>query len=150
MVAKLFNIVRPGRAYFGMKDYQQLKIIQRMARDLGFPVAVIACPTVREKDGLAMSSRNRRLSALERRQASALPRALQSVGEMLKSRKTPPKEKIFSRFLEVLGRKRRDVDYLEIVHPETLQPLKKIRPPCLIAAAVRIGKTRLIDNLSAP
>lgn len=147
MVAKLFNIVQPARAYFGRKDYQQLKVIERMARDLDFPLAVIACPTVRERDALAMSSRNRRLSASERRAAAALPRALQAVRDLLKSKKGAHPGGIFSFFVKKLGRPRRDVDYLEIVHPETLKPLKKFRPPCLIASAVWMGKTRLIDNL---
>lgn len=145
VVAKLFNIVRPTRAYFGMKDFQQLKIIQRMVRDLNLPVKIVPCPTVREKDGLALSSRNRRLSPAERTRASRFPKALQSVAAAVLSRKAVSPASIRAEFKKMLKGDR--VEYLEIVDPETLASKKRLKPPLLIASAVWIGKTRLIDNV---
>ena len=144
VVAKLFNIVRPTRAYFGMKDYQQLKIVERMVRDLDIPVKVVPCPTVREKDGLAMSSRNRRLSPFERARAARLPKALKRVKAAILSGKTTGP----AQFKAMLKGDR--VEYLEIVDPETLSPKKPLKAPFLIAAAVWVGGTRLIDNILVP
>ena len=141
VVAKLLNIVRPDRAYFGMKDHQQLKIIERMVKDLDIPVKIVPCPTVREKDGLALSSRNRRLSLSERARAARLPKVLRDVKAAILAGKKPG----LDRFKKMLKGDR--VEYLEIVDPETLAPKRSARPPCLIAAAVWVGKTRLIDNI---
>ncbi len=145
VVAMLFNIVQPSKAYLGMKDFQQLKVIERLVHDLHMPITIVPCPTAREADGLAMSSRNRRLSPSEHIRAVQFARALRDAGENSKAGKMSV-PKIYRRFLEDASLNKKDVDYLEIADPETLLPLKKIKKPFVIAAAVWIGKTRLIDN----
>ena len=148
VVAKLFNLVRPTCAYFGMKDFQQLKIIQRMVKDMNFQIEIVPCPTVREKDGLALSSRNARLSPAERERAARLPLALCSIRDSIISGESVTIELLRTQFKKMLKGGRGDkVEYLDIVDPETLAPKKHLRPPLLIAAAVWIGKTRLIDNI---
>lgn len=147
VVAKLFNIVAADTAYFGQKDAQQAIIIKRMAADLNFSTRIKVLPTVREKDGLALSSRNIYLSRQERKDALVLPEALRLGANLIKSglRDTA---KIINRISALIRKKAAvKIDYIAITHPGTLEPLKKIRGACLIALAVRIGKTRLIDNI---
>ncbi len=146
VVCKLLNIVLPDRAYFGEKDYQQLVVIRRMVRDLDIPVEVVGCPTVREDDGLALSSRNRYLSEEERAAAPALHRALQRGAEAAREGATGREvERVVARALaqEPLFRPQ----YIQAVHPETLKPLGDEAGPMVIAAAAHLGGTRLIDNV---
>jgi len=147
VVLKLFNMVLPNRAYFGMKDYQQLQVIRTMVRDLNLKVEIVPCPTVREQDGLAMSSRNLYLSPAERRQAVCLYEALLAAGRLFETGETrAPK------YVEVMSQrinKEPDAapDYVSLVDPESLKDLEVVQDRCLAALAVRIGKTRLIDNM---
>lgn len=147
VVAKLFNLVRPQRAYFGRKDAQQLAIIKRMAADLNWSVTVVGCPIVREADGLAYSSRNQYLSAAERRWASALYRSLifAHTKFMQGERQTQFLIGIVKENLSPVTSLQ--VEYIELVHPETLQPVEKIETVGLLAIAAHLGKTRLIDNI---
>lgn len=148
VVAKLFNLVQPDEAVFGKKDYQQLAIIRRLVRDLDFPVVIRGVETVREADGLAMSSRNRYLTPGERAQAPALRRSLAKAHEAWR---TGTRES--ARLLDIvvaelaataaLGR----VDYVSVVDSHTLRPLDVVPDRGLIALAVFFGKTRLIDNV---
>ena len=144
VVTKLFHLLTPAAAVFGEKDFQQLAMIRRMVRDLDFPVEIIAGPTVREPDGLALSSRNQHLSADERAQApvirSALLKAAQSQDESARKILTAVREHIES---APLAR----IDYAEIVGADDLQPRLTIEPRSLLAVAVFFGKTRLIDNI---
>jgi pantoate--beta-alanine ligase len=147
VVLKLLNIVQPDRAYFGEKDAQQLAVIRRMVRDLAVPVTIIGVPTVREPDGLALSSRNQRLSPEERRIAPALYQALLLVRRRIAGGARDP-DRIKQEAREVLaGQPGMSVEYLEIVDPETMQPAGRIEGPVLAAAAVWLGATRLIDNM---
>lgn len=146
VVLKLFNIIQPDRAYFGCKDYQQLKVIQKMVRDLNVPVEIVPMPTVREPDGLAMSSRNTYLNAERRQAALVLSKSLKYAQDLLDEGITLAKElkKRVEKFIskERLAR----IDYVEIVDPETLECLDTIEDQALLALAVKIGVTRLIDN----
>jgi len=147
VVAKLLNIVRPDLLYLGQKDAQQALIIARMIKDLNFPVKVKVMPTIREKDGLALSSRNTYLSKKERNDAVVLSKALLLAQSLIDNGQRHA-DRIISRMKELISKKRSArIDYVSIVDLENLMPLKKIRPGCLIALAVRIGKTRLIDNI---
>ncbi len=147
VVAKLFNLVRPEVAVFGRKDYQQLAIIRRMVRDLNFPVRIVPAETVREPDGLAMSSRNMYLPPDERAQAPVLRRALLLAAEKVKAGERDA-GRLRDAVIETLaGAPLAQVDYAEIVDEETLQPVRRIEQPTLIALAVFFGRTRLIDNL---
>jgi len=152
VVCKLFNQVRPDMAFFGEKDWQQLAVIRRMARDLDLVRphvdAIHGVPTVREKDGLAMSSRNAYLSDEEREQAAALPRAMQAAIAVMKQGGDPPK--VLAGLREaLLDSGFSEVDYAELRDAETLEPLSRIgtRPARLLVAA-RIGPARLIDNMA--
>ena len=146
VVTKLFNIVMPDRAYFGKKDAQQLAVIQRMVRDLNMDVEIVPCETVREKDGLAKSSRNVRLSSQERHASTILPEALRLAEKKIKSGvRTSAEIKNYIRET-INSEKLAKLDYAEIVDLRTLQPISRVEAPALIAAAVYIGKTRLIDN----
>lgn len=147
VVAKLFNVVLPDKAYFGRKDAQQCVVIQRMVRDLNFPVAIIVRPTVREPDGLAMSSRNAYLNAEERKAALTLYRALRRAKELLEQgeRCAATLEGEMRALLEAEPLAK--IDYAAVVDAETLQPLATVERDTLVALAVRIGRTRLIDNL---
>ncbi len=146
VVAKLFNIVCPDRAYFGQKDYQQLVVIRRMVRDLNMPVEVVACPTVREADGLALSSRNKYLSPEQRKAAPAIYAALQDGAAAVGSGATASEaERIVTQHIQTQPALR--VQYVRAVHPETLEEPDYSGPPLLIAVAVLAGDTRLIDNL---
>lgn len=146
IVGKLFNIVQPDRAYFGEKDYQQLQVIRRMTRDLNMPITIIAVPTVREADGLAMSSRNAYLSPPERAVAPRLYEALQAGARIVKNGGTGAQA--VAAATEMLEKEPLiQIQYLEAVDPETLADKKNSGAPLVLAAAIFIGKTRLIDNV---
>ncbi len=145
--AKLFQIVQPHRAYFGQKDYQQLLVIQRMVADLNMPLIVVPVATVRDSDGLAMSSRNAYLSAEERMKATVLPRALQTAVSLYEAGERYP-EKIERAMQDVLAEETgARVDYAAVVDPLTLAPLETVEHGAVALAAIRIGSTRLIDNM---
>jgi len=147
VVAKLFNILDPDAAVFGEKDFQQLAIIRRMVRDLNFPVEIMGVPTVREPDGLACSSRNQYLSAVEREQAPVLQRALQAARQLVGGGERSM-DKIVDAAREIITTASlARIDYLETVDAETLQPAGEAGPDSLIVVAAFFGKTRLIDNL---
>lgn len=148
VVAKLFQMVQPDRAYFGEKDAQQLAIVEALVADLNMPVSIVPVPTVRENDGLALSSRNARLSPAERAQAAALYRALRAAADRVATAAGPEEAKQAG--LDVLAREPAlRVEYFEIVDPGTMAPVDRIGGPVRIAAAVWAGETRLIDNLLA-
>ncbi len=150
VVAKLFNLALPDVAVFGQKDAQQLRLIQRLARDLNFPVRVIPAPIVREPDGLAMSSRNRYLSPAERRRALCLVRALQLARRLYRGGERDA-DRITAAMAEAIGGTPAvQIDYVRVVDDATLRPVRRIKNPILVALAVRVGKTRLIDNLRLP
>lgn len=148
VVLKLFHLVRPDAAVFGKKDYQQLAIIRRMARDLDVPVEIVGCETVREADGLAMSSRNRYLSAEERRQAPAVRRALLLLRDRWRSgeRDAGAWRAVFAKELAAQAPLAR-IDYIECVDRDTLEPAAVAGENGLLATAVFFGTTRLIDNV---
>jgi pantoate--beta-alanine ligase len=147
IVLKLFHLVQPDKAYFGLKDYQQLKVIQRMVRDLHLPIEIVPMPTVREPDGLAMSSRNVYLSSEERQSALSLYRSLQECLRLLEAGERRGWE-IQRQGMAILSADPSvKVDYLEICHPETLKPLEIVEQSAVILGAIRIGNTRLIDNV---
>ena len=151
VVAKLLNIVQPSRAYFGDKDYQQVRVIRRMIEDLNIPVRVIACATVREKDGLAMSSRNRYLLKTEREEAVKIHQALFLGRELVVGKIMLEPRSLTKRLAQIFAKiPTCKIDYIAVADPETLEPMKRIRRPALLAVAVRIGKTRLIDNIIIP
>lgn len=147
VVAKLFNIVSPDIAYFGQKDAQQVAVIRQMARDLDFGVQIRACPTVREKDGLALSSRNMYLSSEERSQAAALYEALTLAREAAARGETDAGEikKIMRKTIS--SRPLVDIEYVEVVDRDTMQPVGEIRHEALAAVAARVGRARLVDNM---
>ncbi len=147
VVAKLFNIAQPDRAYFGQKDYQQLKVIQRMVRDLCYPIEIVPVPTVREADGLALSSRNRHLSPTERAQATVLWKALNTARELFISGERRPQrlEKAMSQVVAAVPSAR--LDYTEVVDGETLEPVSAVEAGNAALIAAFVGRTRLIDNL---
>ena len=147
VVAKLFNLLAPTAAAFGEKDYQQLTIIRRMVRDLNFPIEIIGVPTVREADGLALSSRNQYLNTDERAQATVLYRAMTRVKELADRGQKSVRELIDLAKGVIASANSSRVDYIGIVDADNLQPLETLRPNAVIALAVFIGKTRLIDNL---
>jgi pantoate--beta-alanine ligase len=145
VVTKLLNIVAPRVAYFGQKDVQQTVVIRRLVRDLDIPVRIEVCPTVRDDDGLALSSRNVWLSAGERRRATALYRTLVLVKETVLAGERDP-EAAIAHARGVLTRAEIDLDYLELVDPDTLAPVARIDGDVLAVIAARVGSTRLIDN----
>ena len=147
VVAKLFNMVLPDVAVFGAKDWQQAAIIQRMTADLNFPLKIIVAPTVRERDGLAMSSRNKYLEGDLRRQATVLWRAIQKARAVVKRSKAVPTVKLkasLKKFIESEPDAR--LDYVKFFEPDTLSPVLKVTRGTHLALAVFLGKTRLIDN----
>ena len=148
VVAKLFNIVLPDVAVFGAKDFQQAAVIQRMVADLNFPVRIVVAPTVREPDGLAMSSRNQYLDADERQQATVLWRAIQQARTAVKRSGRPLTAKKLQRELQALIQEQpaARVDYIQFFDPKTLQPCQAVARGTHLALAVFVGKTRLIDN----
>ncbi len=146
VVNKLFNIVQPNRAYFGQKDAQQLLVVRRMVRDLNINVEVVGCPIIREEDGLAKSSRNTYLNEEERKAATVLYRALQA-GKHLCEAGERNVSVVRATIAEVLAEEPlADPEYIEIVSTDTVKPVDRIEGEVLCALAVRIGKTRLIDN----
>lgn len=147
VVAKLFNALLPHAAVFGEKDFQQLAIIRRMVRDLNFATEIIAVPTVRESDGLAMSSRNRYLDTAEREAATVLRKACLAAQDLVASGETKSANVLASVRKIVCAAAQAKIDYAEIVDTHSLQPIGKIRPDATLALAVFIGKTRLIDNI---
>ncbi len=147
VVAKLFNIVQPDVAFFGQKDAQQAVVIRKMVRDLLWPIEIVVCPIIREPDGLAMSSRNAYLSPAERQQALSLSAALAWAREQVAGgeRSTPILIEGMTR--RILEAGPASIDYVEVVDAEELTPVPQIEGTCLLALAVRIGRTRLIDNV---
>jgi len=147
VVAKLLHLVGPSRAYFGQKDAQQLAVVRRMVADLAFPNQIVACPTVREPDGLAVSSRNAYLSPAERRRATALSRALQAGRAVFEAGgRDPAAVEAAARDLleDATGV---EPDYVALVDPVTFEPVKQAEPGQVLATAARVGRTRLIDNV---
>lgn len=146
VVSKLFLIAAPDRAYFGRKDAQQLAVIKRMVRDLNFDIEIVGCPIIRENDGLAKSSRNSYLDDDQRKAAVILSRALDEGRSMIETGEKDVR-KVTSGILEVLGTEPlAEPEYVEIVRWDDLKKIDKIDGPVLAAIAVRIGRTRLIDN----
>jgi pantoate--beta-alanine ligase len=147
VVVKLFNIVYPNFAVFGMKDYQQLKVVERIVRDLHYPIEIVPVPTVREEDGLAASSRNKYLSSMERAQATVLWKALNVANDLFKEGEHNARrlEAAMIRTLDLAPAAR--PDYVKIVHPESLEPVHEAQRGSVVLVACYLGKTRLIDNL---
>jgi pantoate--beta-alanine ligase len=147
VVSKLFHIVEPDVAFFGQKDAAQSAIIRRLVRDLNFPVKVVICPIVRERDGLAMSSRNAYLQPDERVRALALQRSLRRVQEQFRAGERSA-DKFIATATEVFAQEPQvRLDYFEVVDPDTLDPVEIISRPTLVAVAAYVGTTRLIDNI---
>lgn len=145
VVTKLLLMALPDRAYFGEKDFQQLQVIRRLVRDLNIPTAIVGVPTIRESDGLAMSSRNAYLSPAQRKIAGALPQVMQeTVAELRNGLVAAPALAAAKARLHKAGFDR--VDYLELCDEQSLQPIAIARPPARLFVAAFIGKTRLIDN----
>lgn len=146
VVTKLLNIIPADLAYFGRKDYQQAALIERLVADLDFPTKLRLCPTVREPDGLAMSSRNSRLTANQRRDAVVLFEALRLAQELVNAGDHDPKSVRQKVFELIASRAGAAIDYVELVHPKSLTAATTLEEPTLLALAVRFGQTRLIDN----
>lgn len=152
VVTKLLNIVQPDRAYFGLKDAQQVAVVARMVEDLNIPVEIVPCPIQRESDGLALSSRNVYLSDEERAQALVLSRALSQVPDLIRSGMTADQLKAWLS-AQIAAEPLADIDYVDVVTypdlepPASDAPLRQTDKPLLAAVAVRFGKTRLIDNM---
>ncbi|MCK5125699.1 MAG: pantoate--beta-alanine ligase [candidate division Zixibacteria bacterium] len=148
IVAKLFNIVQPDFALFGMKDYQQAAVITKMIKDLNWPTKIIVCPTVREKDGLAMSSRNSYLTPVQRKQATALYQSLILARQMVKSDERRPSEirKSMRRLIKNAAPDS-DIGYIAFTDLKTLEAKKEITKNTIASVAVNIGPVRLIDNM---
>jgi pantoate--beta-alanine ligase len=145
--AKLFNIIMPDVAFFGQKDAQQAVIIKRMAADLNMPLKIVVCPTVREADGLAMSSRNQYLSKEERKYAAYVYKSLQKCRQMIVDG-VKDSSKITSQMRKILNKVPSiKIEYVSIVDAETLEPINRLAGKVLAAVAVKIGTTRLIDNV---
>ena len=151
VVLKLFNLVQPDRAYFGEKDAQQLAIIRRMVQDLNLPLTIVPIATVRESDGLAISSRNKLLTSQQRQIAPVLSRALRAAVELIQGGGETSVPVLHRKALAVLSAyPDARLEYFEIVDPETLAPVETVNGPVLIAAALWLGSVRLIDNISWP
>jgi pantoate--beta-alanine ligase len=147
VVAKLFNILAPGAAVFGEKDFQQLAIIRRMVRDLNFKIEIVGVPTVREDNGLACSSRNQYLNADERKQATVLRRALLAAADQAKAGEESAKRIVDLARTAIGEAPLARIDYIDLVDAESLQPIEVVRPKSRLALAVFFGQTRLIDNI---
>jgi pantoate--beta-alanine ligase len=147
VVAKLFNIVQPDLAFFGQKDYQQLKIVQRMVRDLCFPVGIVPVPTIREPDGLALSSRNQSLTTSERAQATVLWKSLNMARDLFNEGEHDPHrlESAMQRAIALAPSAR--LDYAQIADAESLEPVPEVQRGNVALIAAHVGKVRLIDNL---
>ena len=147
VVAKLFNIIQPTKAYFGQKDAQQAIVIKKMVADLNMNLEIVAVPTVREPDGLAMSSRNTYLNSEQRQAALVLYQAL-SLAQQLWSQGEKNAKRIRQQMKALIKKQPlADIDYISIADTETMDELDTVKPPALVSLAVRIGKTRLIDNI---
>jgi pantoate--beta-alanine ligase len=146
VVAKLFNIVRPHAAVFGAKDYQQLRLIRRMAEDLNYHVEIIGCPIVRDQDGLALSSRNHYLSPAERAAALSLSRSLRRAESMVEEGEREGRRIIDAARAEIEKEPLARIEYARVCDPETLEEVARIEGGAVLALAVRVGATRLIDN----
>jgi pantoate--beta-alanine ligase len=146
VVYKLLNMVAPDVAYFGQKDAQQVIVIRRLVLDLNMPVRIEACPTVREPDGLAMSSRNANLGPAERERALALHHALAAAAAAVSDGERRA-DALIGAAREAMAPFDVEPEYLELVSPDTLEPVERLREPALLAIAARIGSTRLIDNV---
>lgn len=147
VVSKLFNIVKPHVAIFGEKDFQQLAVIRRMTHDLNFDLEIVGAPTVREADGLAMSSRNAYLTAEQRQTALCLIKSLQNARDLVKNGETNPEAIIRHSSAIISSHPETSVDYLAVCDPFTLEAVTVIQGPVLFALAVKVGNTRLIDNM---
>ena len=147
VVLKLFNLTQPKRAYFGQKDFQQLVLVRQLVRDFGLPIRIVAVPTVREADGLAMSSRNAYLDPGQRRVAPAISNALDAAANAFDTGVTVPSEleAIARTMLE--GAPGVEIDYLSVVDETTLRTPERAIPGSVLAVAVKLGSTRLIDNV---
>jgi len=149
VVAKLFNIVVPDTAFFGQKDYQQFKVIERMVRDLDFPVKLVMCPIIREESGLAMSSRNQYLKPAMRRRVAGIYQALKNAKAACSKHKNLSTLHLIRQvkrdILAVLPHAR--IEYIDAVDPDTLVPLRSVKSHALIAVAVYVDRVRLIDNI---
>ncbi len=148
VVSKLFHIVTPDLAYFGEKDAQQLAVIRRMVRDMNFDIKIVGCPIVREEDGLAMSSRNTYLNQEERQAALILHKSLTLGENMIKAGERDAIKVKNAIIKNIQTEPLAQIDYVEVVDAETLEPVESIENSILVATAVYIGKTRLIDNFS--
>lgn len=146
IVAKLFNIIKPHYAVFGEKDYQQLAIIRKMTADLNFGIHIIGAPTVREPDGLAMSSRNKYLNQRQRNSALQLNRALSEAQEMTVKGENRARILIEAAVEKVSASPEVSIDYVKVCDPETLEDMEVVDRPALMALAAKVGRTRLIDN----
>jgi pantoate--beta-alanine ligase len=147
VVTKLFNIVLPDKAFFGLKDAQQVVVLQQMVRDLNVPIEIVPCPIVREPDGLAMSSRNVFLSDEQRSQALVLSRSLRAAAERVQQGERNALALVAAVRAQIEEQPLSDIDYVQIVSMRDLSPLETLDQPALLALAVRFGKTRLIDNI---
>lgn len=147
VVSKLFNIISPDKAYFGQKDAQQCVVIKKMVKDLNLDIDIIVCPIIREKDGLALSSRNVYLNEKEKEQATVLYQSLEKAKEKIE--KNERNSKIIKELIRKIINEKElaKTEYIEIVDLETLKEVKEIKGSILIALAVKFGRTRLIDNL---
>jgi pantoate--beta-alanine ligase len=147
VVAKLFNIVQPTRAYFGQKDAQQVAVIKKMVAELNMNLEIVACPTVREADGLAMSSRNIYLNHEQRQAATILDKAL-ALARALWEQGENDAGVIRRQMTELIEKEKlAEISYISVANPETLKEMHRIKPPALVSLAVKFGKTRLIDNI---
>jgi pantoate--beta-alanine ligase len=147
VVAKLFNIIAPQCAFFGQKDAAQLAVIRHMVKDLSFPTQIVACPIIRETDGLAMSSRNVYLTPEDRRRAVVLRRSLQRVQQDFHARQATSAQLVSAGKSVIASEPGVVLDYFEIVDPDTLDPVDRITQNALVAVAAYLGTTRLIDNV---
>ncbi len=146
VVAKLFNIIKPHMAVFGQKDFQQLAVIRRMVKDLNMDIEIIGVPTVREPDGLAMSSRNKYLNPEERKSALSLKKAMDMANKLAEEGERECKNFIASISELILSYPFTNIDYINICDPDTLEDINLLKEQSLLALAVRVGSTRLIDN----
>lgn len=146
VVAKLFNIVKPHYAMFGEKDFQQLRAIQRMVTDLNFDLEIVPMPTVREPDGIAMSSRNAYLTGEERERALSLSRALKAARETFRTGSRDPRDLVRAACAVLSATPGVHIEYIEAVDAETLRAISRVERPVVVAIAAHVGKTRLIDN----
>lgn len=147
VVAKLFQVVQPDRAYFGRKDYQQTQVIRQMVKDLHFPVSIRTLPTIREKDGLAMSSRNQRLSPAERAAGPILFRALKQAETRVREGIHESRPLLKEAEALIRSEPLAEIDYIALCDPASLEPVEKIKKEAVLLLAVKIGPVRLIDNL---